>query len=112
LAGDLSLLHDRNGFLLDPDPADPDPTLVLVVVDNDGGGIFHFLPQGRHAPGFERLFGTPHGVDLAHVAATHDLAHVPVATPDALRTAIADALTTGGRTLVHVRTDRTDNVRV
>src|SRR3954447_15229388 len=55
--------HDVNGLL-----ADPQPDLTLVVVNNDGGGIFSLLPQAAaDVPAFERLFGTPHGVDLAKV---------------------------------------------
>ncbi len=70
LAGDLSLLHDQNGFLVDPRP-----DLVMVVVNNDGGGIFSFLPQAAFAETFERLFGTPTGIDLAKLADVYGLIH-------------------------------------
>ena len=68
LVGDLSLLHDQNGFLVAPRP-----DLVLVVVNNDGGGIFSFLPQAAFAESFERLFGTPTGIDLAKLADVYGL---------------------------------------
>jgi 2-succinyl-5-enolpyruvyl-6-hydroxy-3-cyclohexene-1-carboxylate synthase len=65
LLGDLTALHDGNGLVLGPD--EPRPDLTLVVTNNDGGAIFGLLEQGDGADGeaFERVFGTPHGVDLA-----------------------------------------------
>jgi 2-succinyl-5-enolpyruvyl-6-hydroxy-3-cyclohexene-1-carboxylate synthase len=65
LLGDLTFLHDANGLLLGPQ--EPLPRLTIVVVNNDGGGIFAGLEPGRpeHARAFERVFGTPTGADLA-----------------------------------------------
>src|SRR5699024_7687642 len=71
LMGDLTFLHDTNGLLVGP--TEPVPDLTVVVVDDDGGGIFATLEYGEPArsatPGAaaatERLFGTPHGTDLA-----------------------------------------------
>jgi 2-succinyl-5-enolpyruvyl-6-hydroxy-3-cyclohexene-1-carboxylate synthase len=108
LAGDLSLLHDANGFLLSPDVERIDAT--FVVVDNDGGGIFHFLPQAAFPGSFERVFGTPHGRDLAQLAAFHHLGYRRVDTAAALTSAVQDATDAGGLQLVHVRTDRRANV--
>ncbi|MDS1269204.1 2-succinyl-5-enolpyruvyl-6-hydroxy-3-cyclohexene-1-carboxylic-acid synthase [Lipingzhangella sp. LS1_29] len=65
LVGDLALLHDQNGLIRGPE--EPDVDLCLVVVNNDGGGIFSELEQASH-PDFERLFGTPHGVSPERVA--------------------------------------------
>jgi len=67
--GDLTAIYDRNGLLAAP--GEVAPPLTLVVIDNDGGGIFSTLEQGdpRFARDFERVFGTPHGADLADLLA-------------------------------------------
>jgi 2-succinyl-5-enolpyruvyl-6-hydroxy-3-cyclohexene-1-carboxylate synthase len=69
LLGDLTLLHDVTGLILGPD--EPRPDLAIVVLNDGGGGIFSLLEQGEpaHAASFERVFGTPHRVDLAQVCA-------------------------------------------
>ncbi len=76
--------------------------LTIVVVDNDGGGIFSFLPQATDlsADVFERLFGTPHAVDVAALAAVHGVPEVAE---------VGDG--TGVR-MVRVRTNRAENVKV
>ncbi len=106
VCGDLTLLHDSNGWLLSPDAASGEVDLTLVVLDNDGGGIFSLLPQREHVAPFERLLGTPHGRDLAHLAALHDLTLHQPTTPDRVVAAVEQGISTGGRHLVHVRTDR------
>lgn len=106
LAGDLSLLHDINGLLVrDGYPID----LTMVVVNNDGGGIFSLLPQAGADDGgsFERLFGTPPGVDVAGVVTAYGAAHRLVRDVDELRAAVsADG---EGIRVVEVRTDRAAN---
>jgi 2-succinyl-5-enolpyruvyl-6-hydroxy-3-cyclohexene-1-carboxylate synthase len=108
LTGDLSLLHDANGFLLSPDAPQVDAT--FVVVDNDGGGIFSFLPQAGFPGSFERVFGTPHGRELADLARFHRLGYRAVTRAVDLVPAVVDAIATPGLHLVHVRTDRADNL--
>ncbi len=110
LVGDLTLLHDSTAWLLREDPTGPPADLVVVVLDNNGGGIFSFLPQRTHVDAFERLFGTPHGVELRHLAALHDLGYATPATTGEVVDAVIDALAAGGRHLVHVRTDRDENL--
>ncbi|HWS44459.1 MAG TPA: 2-succinyl-5-enolpyruvyl-6-hydroxy-3-cyclohexene-1-carboxylic-acid synthase, partial [Acidimicrobiia bacterium] len=70
VAGDLSFYHDMNGLLAAKRHA-IDATIVLV--NNDGGGIFSFLPQAQHPERFEELFGTPHGLNFAAAAAVYGL---------------------------------------
>jgi 2-succinyl-5-enolpyruvyl-6-hydroxy-3-cyclohexene-1-carboxylate synthase len=109
LLGDLALLHDSNGLNGLRDTA---LDLTLVVVDNDGGGIFSFLPQADACSPdeFETLFGTPHGLDLAELINVYG---IPVATPASAATfddAVRAAVALGGVRAVVVRTDRTTNV--
>jgi 2-succinyl-5-enolpyruvyl-6-hydroxy-3-cyclohexene-1-carboxylate synthase len=78
LVGDVTFLHDANGLVLGPD--EPRPDLTLVVVNDDGGSIFATLEQGaqEYADRYERLFGTPHGVDLASLCAATRTPHLQV----------------------------------
>ncbi|HUP15859.1 MAG TPA: 2-succinyl-5-enolpyruvyl-6-hydroxy-3-cyclohexene-1-carboxylic-acid synthase [Acidimicrobiia bacterium] len=105
LVGDLSLLHDQNGFLVAPRP-----DLVLVVVNNDGGGIFSFLPQSGFPESFEQFFGTPTGIDLSKLADVHGLHYQHVEKASELATAITAGLEAGGVHLIEIRTDRAENV--
>jgi 2-succinyl-5-enolpyruvyl-6-hydroxy-3-cyclohexene-1-carboxylate synthase len=105
LTGDLSLLHDQNGFLIDRRPE-----AVLVVANNDGGGVFHFLPQAGFPDWFDRLFGTPHGRDLSRLAQLYDLGHRLVEKAADVGPAIGEALAEGGLQLVEVPTDRHTNI--
>jgi 2-succinyl-5-enolpyruvyl-6-hydroxy-3-cyclohexene-1-carboxylate synthase len=107
LIGDVAFLHDSNGLL---GAAGRGIDLVCVVVDNDGGGIFSFLPHLAAVPGarFERLFGTPHGLDLVALAAALGAEARPV-TGD-LAGEVAAALDKGGVHVLVVRTERAANV--
>src|SRR5690348_8822803 len=62
LIGDLALVHDAPGLALGP--REPRPDLCLIVVSNDGGGIFSHLEPAAFPASFERLFGTPHGLRI------------------------------------------------
>ncbi|GAA2148866.1 2-succinyl-5-enolpyruvyl-6-hydroxy-3-cyclohexene- 1-carboxylic-acid synthase [Nocardioides koreensis] len=75
LMGDVTFLHDANGLVLGPGEARPD--LTVVVVNDDGGSIFSMLEQGadEYAAPFDKLFGTPHGVDLASLCAATRTPH-------------------------------------
>ena len=106
LIGDVALLHDLHAWLIARKHA---LNLTVVVVNNDGGGIFHFLPVAERTPHFEALFGTPHGADLTHLAA---LAGANLHRPTDMDTfrALMKTSLTGGLHLIEVRTDRRANV--
>jgi 2-succinyl-5-enolpyruvyl-6-hydroxy-3-cyclohexene-1-carboxylate synthase len=107
LCGDLTLLHDASSLL---GAAGRPRGAVLVVCDNDGGGIFSFLPQARlPAELFEPLFGTPHGLDLAALAAAARVPSRVVEKAADLVPALDAALDGGGTRLVLVRGDRATN---
>ena len=101
LSGDLSLLHDGNGFI-----ADQLPDAVFVVVDNNGGGLFDLLPQATHAPGFDRLFATPHGRDLMGLAALHGLDTITLSSTGELVPELEQRLEAGGCHLVVIPVER------
>lgn len=103
LLGDLSFLHDQNGLILGPRERRPD--LAIVVVNNQGGGIFSLLPQAALRGPFERVFGTPHQVDLEAVAAAHGVPYRRLAAAADLPKALAGE----GLRIVEARTDREAN---
>lgn len=107
LAGDLSLLHDSNGFLHD-DSLD----LTIVVVDNQGGGLFDSLPQAVHAPDYERLFVTAPNRDLGVLARFHGLRYAEAPDRETLRSAADEALERPGIDLIRVPVDRAYDLKV
>lgn len=107
LLGDLTFLHDASGLLIGP--AEPRPeNLTIVVANDDGGGIFELLEQGdpQYAGVFERVFGTPHGMDLAALCAAYRVPHDRVDL-QGLATTLADtSAVAGGIRVVEVTTER------
>jgi 2-succinyl-5-enolpyruvyl-6-hydroxy-3-cyclohexene-1-carboxylate synthase len=90
LVGDLTFIHDANGLIVGPE--EPLPRLTIIVVNNDGGGIFAGLEPGRpeHADAFERVFGTPTGADLAALCAVSGTAYTRVGTLEELVSVATD----------------------
>ena len=107
LLGDLSLYHDMNGlWALQRHGI----RATLVVCDNNGGGVFNFLPQAEHQDVFEEIFATPLGLDLSQVARLYGLVYSPVSDRSGLEPAIADAIAAPTPTMVVVRFKREDSV--
>jgi 2-succinyl-5-enolpyruvyl-6-hydroxy-3-cyclohexene-1-carboxylate synthase len=104
VTGDLGLLHDVGGLAA---LRELDTPVWVVVIDNGGGGIFHFLPQAEALAGeeFEALLGTPRGVSAAKAADLFDLPHKRLETISDLPDALA-----AGTGLIEVRVDRGANV--
>jgi 2-succinyl-5-enolpyruvyl-6-hydroxy-3-cyclohexene-1-carboxylate synthase len=102
LVGDLTFLHDLSGLLLGE--GEPAPDLTLVVLDNDGGGIFAQLEPGeeRYARDYRRVFGTPHARDLVAVAEALGWPAGAASSSDEL----AAAVHAGGPRVVVVRGDQ------
>ena len=105
--GDLALYHDMNG-LIAIDRCNVDAT--FVVVNNDGGGIFHKLPIASIDPPFTEQFRTPHGLNFEHVAALYELEYVP-ATPAGVPAALKSAVDSTGSTLIDVSVNAEENHR-
>ena len=107
--GDLSLYHDMNGLLAAKQHG---LQATIVLLHNDGGGIFSFLPQAETVKPFEDLFGTPHGLDFRHAARLYGLAYCEPEDSRAFRTALEQSFHAAGVTLIAVHTNRDANVRL
>jgi 2-succinyl-5-enolpyruvyl-6-hydroxy-3-cyclohexene-1-carboxylate synthase len=108
LLGDLALLHDAPGLFIGP--GEPRPDLCLIVVNNDGGGIFSQLEPAAFAEPFERVFGTPHGADVSRLAAAAGLPYRQIERPNELAEELAAPLprSRSGLRILELRTSRPD----
>jgi 2-succinyl-5-enolpyruvyl-6-hydroxy-3-cyclohexene-1-carboxylate synthase len=107
LIGDVTFLHDVGGLLA---VARHGLALTIVVLNNDGGGIFEFLPVSAEGEAYTEHVATPHGRDLAHASALYDCDHVRPDSLAAFRDALRSALSSARTTVVEVRTDRRENL--
>ncbi|HEX4690590.1 MAG TPA: 2-succinyl-5-enolpyruvyl-6-hydroxy-3-cyclohexene-1-carboxylic-acid synthase [Solirubrobacteraceae bacterium] len=109
LLGDVALAHDVGGLLA---ARRTRTKLTIVLLDNDGGGIFDFLPVSRTEPreAYVEHVATPHGLDFAHAAALYGCGYEAVADMDGFRAALERALAGERTSIVAVRTDRPANV--
>jgi 2-succinyl-5-enolpyruvyl-6-hydroxy-3-cyclohexene-1-carboxylate synthase len=105
--GDVALAYDLTALL---SAQRLGLELTIVLVNNDGGGIFDFLPVAREGADFEQHVATPHGLDFAQAAALYGARYVLAADVATLRAELARAAEPVGVTIVEVRTDRAANV--
>lgn len=106
--GDLSFFHDMNGLLA---ARQHHANLTIILINNDGGGIFSFLPQASERTYFEPLFGTPHGLNFSHAARLYDAAYAKVQNVIEFKQTCLDFFTRPGLKIIEVPAKRGDNVR-
>jgi len=107
--GDLSFFHDLNGLLA---ARLHQLNLTIVLINNDGGGIFSFLPQAAYPEHFEQLFGTPTGLDFRLAVQMYGGQFQKVDTWEQFRKAVSQGLNEGGLHVIEVPTERTSNVKM
>lgn len=108
LIGDLALLHDLNSLSMLRDLKDS--PVVVVALNNDGGGIFSFLPVAQHGKFFESYFGTPHGLNFEKAAAMFGLDYEQPESVADFTAAYEAACSRSVPALIEVRTNREENV--
>jgi 2-succinyl-5-enolpyruvyl-6-hydroxy-3-cyclohexene-1-carboxylate synthase len=109
IVGDLSSLHDLNSFALlqrNPQP------VIVVIINNDGGGIFSFLPIAKSIEIFDTYFGTPHGVNFSHPAAMFGLDYYHPQTADEFIRDYQQALVDRRSAIIEVTIDRSENLQL
>ena len=109
IVGDLSSLHDLNSFGLLQRNVQP---VIVVIINNDGGGIFSFLPIAKSTEIFDTYFGTPHGLEFAQVAGMFKVEYYQPQTADELIRDYQQALAKNCSAVIEVTTDRSDNLQL
>lgn len=107
--GDLSFFHDLNGLLA---ARLHRLNLTIVLINNDGGGIFSFLPQAAHPEHFEQLFGTPTGLDFGPVVQMYGGQYQKIESWEQFRRLVDEGLDSGGLRVIEVPTERASNVKM
>ncbi len=107
LIGDVALAHDIGGLLA---ARRTSLSLTIVLLNNDGGGIFEFLPVAAERDAFEEHIATPHGLDFAHAAALYGCGYEQIGTVQDLRSAIGRVPDERGTSILEVRTTRAANL--
>ncbi|MBI2166362.1 MAG: 2-succinyl-5-enolpyruvyl-6-hydroxy-3-cyclohexene-1-carboxylic-acid synthase [Chloroflexi bacterium] len=105
--GDISFYHDMNGLLAAKSHS---LDATIIVLNNNGGGIFSFLPQASYPDVFEPYFGTPHGLTFRAAAELYGLGYAKAEDWLQFREAVAQSLAGAGTTIIEVPCDRALNV--
>jgi 2-succinyl-5-enolpyruvyl-6-hydroxy-3-cyclohexene-1-carboxylate synthase len=107
LIGDIALAHDVGGLLA---ARRLGLELTIVALNNDGGGIFNFLPISDDGEAFTTHIATPHGLGFEHAAALYGLDYAQPATTGQLQAALRTSIGSGRTTIIEIRTDRVQNL--
>ncbi|WP_407271930.1 2-succinyl-5-enolpyruvyl-6-hydroxy-3-cyclohexene-1-carboxylic-acid synthase [Radiobacillus sp. PE A8.2] len=107
LIGDLSFFHDFNGMLV---AKQYNISLTIVLINNNGGGIFSFLPQAQHPKHFEVLFGTPMNIDIENVVSMYGGTYEQPTNKQEFQQALRQSYQQTGLSVIEVKTDRAENV--
>lgn len=106
LIGDLSFFHDLNGLLA---AKQYKLNLTILLINNNGGGIFSFLPQAKSGKHFEALFGTPIDIEFKKTIEMYDGTYCLAENKSSFKKHLENAYNSEGLTVIEVRTDRTEN---
>ena len=109
LIGDLSFFHDLNGLLV---AKMNQLNLTVILVNNDGGGIFSFLPQSKEEKHFETLYGTPTGLNFSKVVEMYEGKYVKIESWNELQNYLTNEWNNSGLQVVELETDRLTRVKI
>lgn len=109
MIGDLAALYDLNSLSMLRDTKQP---LIIMVLNNGGGGIFSFLPIAEFKEGFEKFWGTPHSYTLSNAAAMFELNYAQPMSVTDFKKAYKQALQSQTSTIIEVMTSREENLKV
>jgi 2-succinyl-5-enolpyruvyl-6-hydroxy-3-cyclohexene-1-carboxylate synthase len=106
ICGDLAFYHDLNGLMA---VKKYNINLTVILLNNDGGGIFEMLPIANFEPPFEELFGTSHGLDFAPIVTAYGGEHIEIQDWSHFQQAVLDSLQRSGTQVLEVKSDRKQN---
>jgi 2-succinyl-5-enolpyruvyl-6-hydroxy-3-cyclohexene-1-carboxylate synthase len=106
ICGDLAFYHDLNGLLA---AKKYNISLTVILLNNDGGGIFNLLPISKFENTFEEFFGTAHGLDFAPIITTYDCEHILIQDWSHFHQSLLSSLTAKGTQVLEIKSDRQRN---